>query len=407
MEENKPVIVIADTHLGLRPRRPLGIDLQSETCEPTILSGFLNWLVDLEDKGKFIAPLAATARGEREMELKPPGKLVLLGDILELWDSSQKAVEMCGNPILQTLSKLRCEKVYLLGNHDYPLSEFAGSSYPSGATPMLLTTPIYPPENDKAVIEPTEMADAAYLFVHGQQFDKYFVASRGLDQFLGIMRDAAVAFGQYSKLLASVFVVVLLISLWNPIPSLSAVLWLSAVMLGLVAVPWMIITFARGGFNRLKSSKHDRKGAIEGFQKWWSNWACPRLQIFREQNKNWHINIIYGHTHLADIIERQDMNSVLKNKVDDNVTLINVPAWVHDTKVRYQNVLRAAFLYIHDRGYEFFGWDWDANVPRHISKEDVVRRARGEATPDMLVRLASVGWSSKMQDKWRTPLVLS
>lgn len=141
MEERRPVIVIADTHLGLRPRKVLGINLQSETCEPTILSGFLHWLVDLEEKGSCVLPLAATASGEREMELKAPGKLVLLGDILELWDSSQRALEMCGNSILQTLSELRCEKVYLLGNHDHPLSELAGSSYPSGATPMLLTTP--------------------------------------------------------------------------------------------------------------------------------------------------------------------------------------------------------------------------------------------------------------------------
>ena len=52
------------------------------------------------------------------------------------------------------------------------------------------------------------------------------------------------------------------------------------------------------------------------------------------------------------------------------------------------------------------GWDWEANIPRHISKDDIMRRARGEADPSMLVRLASVGWSSKMQDKWRTALVL-
>lgn len=432
MEEKKPVIVIADTHLGLRPRKVLGIDLQSETCEPAILSGFLNWLVDLEEKGSCILPLAATMSGEPDqMELKPPGTLVLLGDILELWDSSQRAVEMCGTSILQTLSKLRCEKVYVLGNHDHPLSELAGSSYPSGPTPMLLTTPVFPPEED-GTIEPMEMDDAAYLFVHGQQFDRWFVASRGLDQFIGVMRDGAVAFGQYSKWLALAFVAALMISLWNQIPYLSQMVslldqtqylrriaWflnqiprlssltsLATVMLAFVAIPWMIMTFARAGFNRVKSRKHDKKGAIEGFEKWWSNWARPRLQTFRERKRDRHISVIYGHTHLADVIERQEMNSVLANKVQDDVTLINIPAWVHDTKIQYQDVLRAMFLYIHDKGYEFFGWDWEANTPRHISKEDVRRRIRGEATDDMLARLASAGWSSKMQDKWRTPLVV-
>ena len=339
------------------------------------------------------------------MELRAPGKLILLGDILELWDSSQRAVEMCGDSILQTLSKLRCEKLYVLGNHDNLLSELAGSSYPSGATPMLLTTPIYPLEKDKGAIEPMETDDAAYLFVHGQQFDRCFVASRGLDRLIGFLRDGAAAFGAYSKLLTLAFMVALATSLWNPVPYLSPVFWLATLMLALVGIPWIFITFARAGFNRVKTRKHNRKGAIEGFQKWWSNWTRPRLQTFLEQQGR-HINIIYGHTHLADVIDRQAINSGLKNKIVDDVTLINVPAWVHDTKIQYQDVLRAAFLYIHEKGYEFFGWDWEANVPRHISKDDVMRRARGEADPSMLVRLASVGWSSKMQEKWRTALVL-
>jgi hypothetical protein len=407
LEEKEPVIVIADTHLGLRPRKVLGMNLQSETCEPDILSGFLHWLVHLEDKGSCTLPLATSRGGEfGQIELKPPGKLILLGDILELWDSSQRAIEMCGNPILQTLSKLRCEKVYVLGNHDNLLSELSGSSYPSGATPMLLTTPIYPLEKDTGVIEPMETDNAAYLFVHGQHFDRCFVASRGLDRLIGLLRDGAVAFGAYSELLTFAFAVTFVISLWNPIPYLSAAFWLATMMLALVAIPWIFITFARAGFNRVKSRKHDRKGAIQGFEKWWSNWAGPRLQTFREQKKYRHINVIYGHTHLADVIDRQDMNSVLKKKIVDDVSLVNVPAWVHDSKAQYQNVLRAAFLYIHNKGYEFFGWDWEANSPHHISKEDIMRRVRGEATGDMLARLASVGWSSKMQEKWRTPLTL-
>ena len=419
MREKEPIIVIADTHLGLRPRKVLGINLQSETCEPTILSGFLNWLVSLEEKGSCLVSMAGETSEKQEMELKAPSRLVLLGDILELWDASQRGVEMCGNAILQTLSKLRCEKSYVLGNHDYLLSELAGSSYPSGASPMLLTTPIYPPEMVEATLEPVEMADAAYLFVHGQQFDKYFVTSRGLDQLIGILRDGAVAFGQYSKLIASAFVVALVISLWNRIPYLNQVApflnqapylnsmaLLASVMLGFVGIPWIMTTFARAIFNRLKSRKHDRKGAIRGFAKWWLDWVRPRLETFREQNKDARVRIVYGHTHLADVIEKQDLDAVLEKGIDDDVTLINVPAWVHDTDTQYQNVLRATFLYIDDKGYEFFGWDWEANTPRHISKEDIMNRARGEATPDMLARLASVGWSSKMQDKWRTPLVL-
>jgi len=77
------------------------------------------------------------------------------------------------------------------------------------------------------------------------------------------------------------------------------------------------------------------------------------------------------------VIERQVMNSVLKKKIVDDLMSINVPAWVHDTRIGYQDVLRAAFLHIHEKGYEFFGWHWEADIPRHLSKDDVMRRLEG------------------------------
>ncbi len=206
MERTKPAIVIADTHLGLRERKFLGIDLQSVTCEPENVSAFLHWLVELEEKGSWTLPLVTGEGNEpAQLELEPPGKLILLGDVLELWDSSERALDMCSRPILETLSKVRCEKIYVIGNHDNLLSELSGGSYPSGATSMLLAASTYPPQETKSAMQVLQVGDAAYLFLHGQQFDKLFVASGGLDQIVGLLRDGAVAFGGYSYFFALAF----------------------------------------------------------------------------------------------------------------------------------------------------------------------------------------------------------
>lgn len=398
MEQKDPVIVIADTHLGLRRQRLWKIPLQTVECEAEKLSGFLNWLVELQTKGSYTLPLASEEKQEpRLLKLRPPGKIILLGDILELWDSTERATDMCARSILQTLSGLRCEKIYVIGNHDNVLDELCGSSYPCGLTAMQLTTPIFPPLKDGA-IDPMETSEAAYLFLHGQQFDKWFVASSGLDRMIGLLRDGAVAFGEYSKILALAFLIVLVVSItqWLLGWRVDMLLTLLTGVLAFLAVPWIFIRSGRAFFNRVKSTKYDREGAIEGFRNWWASWAGRRFQTSDAQTQKRQLNVIYGHTHLADVIEN----------VRNNTTLANIPSWVHDSKTTYKDVLRAVFLYIHDNGYEFFGWDWGANCPRHISKKDVIRRARGEATPDMIQRLASVGWPSEMLTKWQTELRL-
>ncbi|MGB9023694.1 MAG: hypothetical protein WCC94_09710 [Candidatus Bathyarchaeia archaeon] len=401
LEQNKPVIVIADTHLGLRCRKLLGMDLQSASCEPEILSGFLRWLADLQEKGSCVLPLAGGEDGKPfQFRLEAPSKLILLGDILELWDSSERALDACSRSILDTLSGLQCEKIYLIGNHDNLLSELSGSSYPCGAKSMLMTSPTYPPQTEKSEMQVVQIGDAAYLFLHGQQFDKLFIASGSLDRAIGFLRDGAVAFGEYSYFAAILFIAGLVLSCLNWLP------WVVTGLLAFLGLPRIIIWVARPLFNKIKSRKYDRKGAIEGFGGWWSGRACGLLKGFSSgrQRPKQHMNVVYGHTHLTDIIDDKDMAPILGENFVTDLTLINISSWVRDSK--HEDVLRASFLYIYDKGYEFFGWDWRANCPRHISKEDTRRRARGESTSEMVERLASVGWSAKMLDKWRTPLRL-
>lgn len=401
----KPVFVIADAHLGLKKK---DFPPQSLECEAEALSGFIHWLIDLERAGSCSLPLASdeTNVTSRPFELKAPGTLVMLGDILELWDSSERALEMCSRSILDTIYELQCDKVYVLGNHDGIMNELAGSRYPWGATSMKIINPIYPEQTDQQEISTLLTEDSAYLFLHGQQFDELFVAFGGLDNVIGILRDGALAFGKYSNtLLVPLFIISLAVTGLNLFPATYTIP--VDFMLAILSVPCIFKSVARPFFNWIHPTRYNRRHAIEGFGLWWSGICGLRGFSKAKQRPKQHMNIIYGHTHLADIIDEQDLKSILGKKAPTNLSLVNIPSWVKDTKSRYQNVLRAVFLYIDQNGYEYFGWDWKARCPRHISKEDIMSRSRGaEATPEALRRLSSVGWTTKMIDKWKTPLRL-
>jgi hypothetical protein len=401
----KPVIVIADTHLGLRRKR---IPPQSLECEAEVLSGFIDWLVKLERVKTYSLLLASNeTNASGHFELKTPGTLIMLGDILELWDSSQRALEMCSRSILDKISALQCNKIYVLGNHDGIMKELAGSSYPWGATSMKMINPTYPEQTNQQMMATLPTGDSAYLFLHGQQFDKLFVATGGLDDTIGFLRDGAIAFGKYSHILVPLFIASLVVTGLSLVP-LSYVVPVD-LLLAVLSVPCIFISYARPFFNWIHPARYKRRNAIEGFRWWWSGrWRLGGFAKARQMPKQ-HLNIVYGHTHLADIIDEQDLKSILGNEAPKNLTLVNIPSWVRDSKRQFEDVLRAVFLYIDQNGYEFFGWDWDARppCPRHISKEDILRRTRGEkATREALRRLSSVGWSAKMIDEWKTPLRL-
>jgi UDP-2,3-diacylglucosamine pyrophosphatase LpxH len=62
------VIVVSDVHLG------------SATSNHPDFSNFIDWIAALEKEGGKTIKLS-----KKEILLKPPEKLILLGDILELW----------------------------------------------------------------------------------------------------------------------------------------------------------------------------------------------------------------------------------------------------------------------------------------------------------------------------------
>src|SRR5213593_5038266 len=98
-EETRAFIVLSDTHLGLREWKRLHFFKNTVAHRPTHVDQFVKWLEKLQTEGEIELPVVTEElRDDGEYELKKiskkllfPDKLILNGDIFELWDASDKS----------------------------------------------------------------------------------------------------------------------------------------------------------------------------------------------------------------------------------------------------------------------------------------------------------------------------
>lgn len=105
----EPVIVVSDVHLGGT----------SSHCKD--FRDFLEWLNTLSDEGTSL-----NCNGNK-VDIEKPGTIVLLGDILELWDPEEDDRNYVISDVLTTISILNsidCDIIYVIGNHDEDLLDF-------------------------------------------------------------------------------------------------------------------------------------------------------------------------------------------------------------------------------------------------------------------------------------------
>jgi UDP-2,3-diacylglucosamine pyrophosphatase LpxH len=370
-ETKKSIIVVADTHFGLRK--------ETQVCDPTAFSDFLNWVKYLEHGGKEKLELGIWGSSEKSLALLPPEKIVLLGDILELWDASFKSIDASTRYVIQLFSDLNCEKIYVLGNHDYDLLDIAGD-YPLGASKISIT--------DKEVT--ISKGDEEYLFLHGQQFDKLFALPSW--QFMSPIRSAALAFGSYTWIFVILFFAGLIFEIIFGFKGVADIVLFT--LLGAISIPFLIIKFGRKVWNRLKTTKYKPREAEKNLENWWNTFSKRK-----EQNRSW--NIVYGHTHIIDFWRKADGNN--------SFVAWNIPSWVRDStktnKIHLEQVFRHAFLYIHDGGCEFVGWDTRKKKPFLIPKDVILeQRERGDLTKLWIYgiedNLREIGWPQELIGKW-------
>ena len=371
LDKDKSLVVVADTHFGLKK--------EDEHSNPTAFSDFLKWIESLEEDGTKKLDLGAWSSTEdKTITIKRPEKLIFLGDILEMWDASKESIDVCTRSIIQSLSSLKSEKIYILGNHDQNLAEIS-DNYPLGLSNVRIKEGEYT----------TFKGDKEFVFLHGHEFDKLFNLPSW--RILPYINNAASVFGLYTWIFVAFFGID--ISLLVSIGFSSIADWMVLLILGAVSIPFLFTQFGRNIWNNVKSTKYKPEDAENGLVKWWNS--------FTRETDSGDWTIVYGHTHVIGFWSKSIGNNRL--------TMFNLPSWVKDVSqkdgVSYEMIFRNGFLYIDSQSIEFFGWDSEKKRPFLIPKNLIQIRLLNEDAEkagvyDIKKELQEIGWPQKLIDKW-------
>ncbi|MFQ5911013.1 MAG: metallophosphoesterase, partial [Thermoplasmata archaeon] len=258
MDQEPVVYAIADTHLGLR-------EWAGHHDSPVIVADFLRWLA--AETPFSIIVLEEDAIVMRQ--LQPPTHMLMLGDILELWDADNLPLLGSAAQVEAGLDRLNAEKIYLLGNHDNILEMFA-SQDPFRS--VEIPGEVYPPPDSDGVVKPLAVGPRSYLFIHGHQFDETGTFS----PLLSSLRQFGASLGAY----AWVFLILTLgLGLWQGIfawqgidpPFPWALFWTFVIALSLFWGPRFYMSWARRIHRWLSGGRYNRKRSLRGLQAWWSD----------------------------------------------------------------------------------------------------------------------------------------
>lgn len=161
MEKKDAYIIVSDLHLG------------NDECNQIEFCYFVEWIRNLENQPHIIKFKDA------EITIKNPNKIILLGDILELWDPKDgdrdNVIKDSIRPF-SLLSDINCDKIYVIGNHDDSLGELDRKidfETLNNGTVFDIYNRHYPDEKDiYGNACGIKIGDKTYFFLHGHQFDK-------------------------------------------------------------------------------------------------------------------------------------------------------------------------------------------------------------------------------------------
>jgi len=298
LEEGEEAIVISDTHFGLRI------------------------------KGRYVTnyrQLAKLAEYIREKG-KQVKLVVLLGDIFDFWQADASDLMISSYEFLRELMKLDATIVYVAGNHDRIVAKIALRSS----------------KGDIYVVPDFSLLKSGgktFLLIHGHQFDRLFLATKGLwkiESYMYALSEALLALPgplEWGIALLSALSTVTLIYVTPPLPHpldlvlyyASAVLILPLVILvwrSLQSKFWYLLikplsaSMLRG---RTRGKALDQLIKKKSFIKY--------IEFYRSI-----INpldgIIFGHTHIPGVIKW------------NNLIIANSGSWIREKEAVYNTFIK-------------------------------------------------------------------
>jgi UDP-2,3-diacylglucosamine pyrophosphatase LpxH len=343
----EPVIVVSDVHLG------------GKSSNYEDFWGFLEWLSRLPVDG---SPFKCE---DTELMIKRPGTIVLLGDILELWDPRDDDRNYVAKDVLIPLSilnKLDCDIIYVIGNHDEDIYEIKkvwkakGVRFPyKGKGTFKIFYRTYPERTkDTKRIDGVKIGQNRYAFLHGHQFDRFQVFYK-ISRYLKVRFDpidwhqdlANVSFTKnIGRTFRATFVFSLLFFfymlgyiLWfrdTPIWSGFGILWILISSFFVATILPKVVTFSNTEiWRRIPRTIVKKCTSVDDV-----------IKDRYNRDKGQHIDaniIVFGHTHNAG-----------KYFEDEEKRLfINTGCWVRECAKEKRN----AFLYIDDKAPYLLTWD--------------------------------------------------
>jgi UDP-2,3-diacylglucosamine pyrophosphatase LpxH len=331
-------IVISDLHLG------------GKECNHKEIYHFLEWIRDLENQSRKIK------LKNGEITIKNPDKIILLGDVLELWDprdgDRNNVIKDCMRPF-SLLFNINCDKIYVLGNHDDSLRELQrkiNCETLENGTGFEIYNWHYPQKDKKSgVAKGIKIGNRSYFFLHGHQFDKKQAVIKTISKFwdpLDWFQDVFhITFTKKHWKANFIVLVGLVFSgkyiLWNSL--------LQSSFLG--DFVWAMVA----GFFALSSIPGivaHTQGSVYNSTKPMDKTAEQVIQDKYYQKRKGTIDadvVVFGHTHFASSYE---FRSEAENKL-----FINSGCWVGiDRKLNGKMCYANTFVYIDETGAYILKW---------------------------------------------------
>lgn len=344
------VIVVSDVHLG-----------EKNTFEHNYFSNFIDWLAALEKNGSFIAD------GKR---LAPPEKLILLGDILEMWDPKDDEMKNTFMKSVEPLGKLavlKCEKIYVMGNHDEDIADnleeiiintdegnktIRRSTFHINSDFSMIDRhyPENPHDKEKGFLE---IGKRKYFFLHGQQFDKLFLS-------VGPLANVPTYMAKASNMLMKFFppkgwLIVALFAAFGA----AYVKWGDDRIWGLMVASFIL------SIPRLFTYFQDTvwanvRGFVEDKPKYQdvATLIKKNYYVYDKDKTGKDVNFVFGHTHIPEI----HSHKFKENGETCKMLFVNSGSWVPEEKYVHNT-----FVYLDEVGTYIFKWETSGDLKLYQS----------------------------------------